>query len=190
MCSNPTSSGVLTSKCVLTSRFEHGNLLLTAMLISSIVYLVLGQRGFGLLQSANPVIKIRFPKRDDKKPAAKQTAAKARKSLASDGEWYTASVKPKATKRKKTAPKKAPAKKKAKAAKPKKTVAKGKNPKAGTKKSVASKTMNAKAPSEVIDLYSDDDGDQVSMGPLSTMANAKDTLWEDDNSSDEEFEFE
>jgi hypothetical protein len=149
---------------------------------SSVVYLRVGDKGFRLLESSNPKIVIRFPKKEEIEASAASSvetkASKARKSVAQEDGWLTA--KPKATKRKAAATKKG---KKAAPRKKSQPVTKAKKTTRATKKRSAG--------SDVIELSSDDDADDHA--PIARLKTAHesgdDALWQDDDSeSDCEFE--
>jgi len=168
--------------------------------------LQLGRLAQLLLQSPNPCVKIRFPKRDDQKAAAKEKKQKARTSIPDDGEWLT--TRPKAKR-------KAPAKRTKNTAGSKKTTAKkkratkrsGERRGASKKKAAASRKAAsnsgsvATAQNGVIDLYSaDDDDDDDGMesegegstvqGPAKRQRSDDEKLWEDVDNSESEFEWE
>ena len=150
----------------------------------------LGRKGHALLTSPDPKFVIRLPKKDEKKPASKQTKAakqvKARKTISKDGEWLSA--KPKAAAKRKKAPtNKGKANKKAKPKAQKKAAKK-------STKSVSRKSEKATQPTDVIELSSDEDDEgkdhttEVAAPPLKRGRNAEESLWQD-VSSDEEYEF-
>lgn len=147
-----------------------------------------GRRGVALLSSQDPHIIIRLPKNEAKKVAKESVASKqskTRKSTPNDGAWL--STKPKAVKRKKASAKTKTAKK------VKSTKAAKKPPAKGSTKRAPAKAAATKASTEqeVIELWSDDDDDADGAVevPLESQKSAEDALWDDPNSSDDEFEF-
>jgi hypothetical protein len=158
-------------------------------IFSTVIYIVLGELGMKMLHSVNPKFIVRLPKRDDAKAAAakvtkasKQSAV--RKTVPKDGTWL--STKSKAVKRKKATT--AKAKKPSKAAKVK--TASKKAAVAVPKKS--KKAASRVASAEVIELSSDDESRDFPLAALKqdSDADTEEVLWDDGNSSDEEYEFE
>ena len=127
------------------------------------------------MHAANPTVTIRFPIYDDKKVSPQEVQKKTRRTVADADGWV---AKPKTAKRKKApaVKRKAPAKKK--------TVTK-KRATAATKRKGKRTPMSA-ATSEIIELSDDDDDD---LKPLSAGKSDQDILWESEDSSDNEFEF-
>lgn len=167
-------------------------------LASTTIYLVLGAKGRAILGAPNPNFIVRLPKVEAKNSATNATKAskqsRARKAVADEGEWLSA--KPKAKRRKKAA--KGKATKKKTAAKAKKPAAKKKAAKAPAKKPAA-RAKAKPADAEVIEILSDDDNendDESSVdAPLTFLKKTspakshEEKLWDDDDESDEEFEF-
>lgn len=141
-----------------------------------------------MLSSVNPKFIVRLPKRDDPKAAAvkvtkasKQSAV--RKTVPKDGNWL--STKSKAVKRKKATT--------AKAKKPSKAVkVKPLTKKAAISVPKSKKVAPKKSAAEVIELLSDDESQDFPLAALKqdSEADTEEVLWDDDNSSDEEYEFE
>jgi hypothetical protein len=141
-----------------------------------------------MLNSVNPKFIVRLPKRDNQKVAAvkvtkasKQSAV--RKTVPKEGAWL--STKSKAVKRKKATTTKS--KKPSKAAKVK--------PMSKSAAIAVSKKSRKVAPqvaaAEVIELSSDDESRDFPLAALKqdSEADTEEVLWDDDNSSDDEYEF-
>jgi hypothetical protein len=165
-------------------------LLLLFLLQSTVIYFKLGGLGSRVLRSENPKIIVHLPKREEKTSGGTKATStkaakksKARKTIASEGsEWLSA--KPKAKKRTIATKAKKPTKaKKQKTAKPKKKTAK--------KATRSAKSLPIRS-EEVIELLSDDDSiEDAPPASLKREGNKNDAedLWEDDDSSEEEYEF-
>jgi hypothetical protein len=156
---------------------------------STVIYFKLGGLGSKVLCSENPKIIVHLPIRDEHTPGTKSAStkaakkSKARKTIVSEGtEWLSA--KPKAKKRTIATKAKKPTKaKKQKTAKPKKKTAK--------KATRSAKSLPIRS-EEVIELLSDDDSiEDAPPASLKREGNKNDAedLWEDDDSSEEEYEF-
>ena len=162
---------------------------------STVIYFVLGPKGRAILQADNPSFIIGFPKVEARKASAKATGQtrKSRQAIPEDGdEWLSA--KPKAKRKKATAPSKGARKTKKPTLKRKKKTQTKAARKAPAKRNGTRATSSV---AEVIDLLSDgDDSDAssvdvalVSLKRAGSTETVEESLWDDDE-SDEEFEFE
>jgi hypothetical protein len=160
--------------------------------------LVLGELGPKMLSSTNPKFVMRFPLLEGTTKAAPATlqptkAAKQstiRQTLIKKGEWL--STKPAPVKRKRAPTTKTKPTKKIKEKAAKKTA-----PKTASKVTAKAKPLKdrtKRSSNEVIELSSDDDDTEPDI-PLVSLRqvdepDAEEVLWNDDNESDEEYEFE
>lgn len=160
-------------RCLLSEYFSQSVIL--NKLISTIIYVVLGQLGERLLHSSNPQVKVSLPKREapkSPKPTAGAKQAKVRKTAAK-GEWLT-------TKKRKSTERKPAAKKKTK-------VSKKAPPKTNKTRKSKSQSKARSDALDVIEILSDESDSKPS--PLVTRdTNLDDDLW-NGSEDDEEYEF-
>ena len=151
-----------------------------------------------MLSSTNPKFVMRLPFREatarataaafQPTKAAKQSTI--RQTLTKNGEWL--STKPAPVKRKKATSAKTKPIKKMKGKATKKTTPKAESKITANAKPVKGRTK--KASDEIIELSSDDDDTEPDV-PLVSLrqvgeVDAEEELWNDDNDSDDEYEFE